>query len=124
MLLAGMATRTFCATASPVPEKPVQRKTAKENPRRKSDTHFVFALAFMLHSFQSALFATARKTGGVYGNPEFLSIEILLFEERDRCRSWWHFRSSVNISRRPTRIFLPLAKEVRRDFEHRSNQTQ
>jgi len=80
MLLAGMATRTFCAAASPIPKKLIQKKAARENLRRKSDAHFVFALAFMLHSFQSALFATARKTGGVYGNPEFLSIEILLFE--------------------------------------------
>src|SRR6266542_480839 len=32
---------------------------------------------FMPHTFQSAVFFTARETGEVYGNREFLSIEIL-----------------------------------------------
>src|SRR5215813_12879527 len=36
MLLAGMATRTFCATASPTPEKPIQKKAASVTPYRKT----------------------------------------------------------------------------------------
>src|SRR5215470_16249402 len=36
MLLAGMATRTFCATASPTPEKPIQKKAASVTPYRRT----------------------------------------------------------------------------------------
>src|SRR5262247_4939839 len=37
MLLAGMATRTFCATASPTPEKPIQKKAASVTPYRRTN---------------------------------------------------------------------------------------
>src|SRR2546426_4038109 len=38
MLLAGMATRTFCATASPITQKLMQRNTAREKPCRKGNS--------------------------------------------------------------------------------------
>src|SRR5262245_7468843 len=51
MLLAGMATRTFCATASPTPEKPIQKKAASVTPYRKTSFSVArLASVFIAHS--------------------------------------------------------------------------
>jgi hypothetical protein len=78
MLLAGIATRTFCATASAVQNKPSQKKATRRNPRRKYDARFVLTSFFMaLLLAERFCFVTALQTGGVYVNRKFLSIEIL-----------------------------------------------
>src|SRR2546430_4149418 len=81
MLLAGMATRTFWAMVFSAEKNPIQRKAAKETPRRKLDPplhRFVVLFVFMTYSFQSMLILPQFGTGGVYGSAKFLSIEIFL----------------------------------------------
>src|SRR4029434_4652771 len=75
MLLAGMATRTFCATASPLPKNPIQRKTASVTPYCKTNPSVARLVSvFMLHSFESA----ACHSSGVLTRTNTPSLRSLL----------------------------------------------
>src|SRR5215510_10055476 len=59
MLLAGMATSTFCATASPTLEKPIQKKAASVTPYSKT-SFSVARLAFVFIAHPRVLFFLAQ----------------------------------------------------------------
>jgi hypothetical protein len=58
MLFAGMATRAFCALATSIQERLIQRKATSDNPCRKISLRFiriVWVAIFMSRSFQRVL---------------------------------------------------------------------
>ena len=67
MLFAGMATRAFCAMATPNQEKLIEMKATRDSPCRKTSLRFiriVWAAIFMPPSFWKSSYM-AGKAGGV-----------------------------------------------------------
>src|SRR5919106_24093 len=107
MLLAGMATRTLCATASPGVEKLIEKTVASATPYRRSDPSVIGVdCVFMSHSLQSFFCHSAGNGRSVWKGR--VSVKLKFLRIRDRCHSQDDSCDNQEVS-----WLRPIAREIK-----------